>query len=416
MYCGLDFGTSNSVITVLPDVTGGLIGPTSIREPSLIYFPPHPESAAARYVGEEARDRYVGSGMQGRFFQSIKTSMPDSRLKTTSVNGKPMSPTDLVAVILRHLRERAEAVAGHEIDGCMLGRPARFSLEDAEDSLAEERLAQAARQAGFRRVHFELEPIAGAHAYAQTLDSAATIFVADHGGGTSDFTLMRIGPDGGRRQVLATHGVRAGGDDFDSSIMWNRLVEQFGYGTTFYSLQKELPVPVHIYHMITRWDRLHFLNTNEYKEQLREVLRGAQNPLAIRRLQMLIQDNLGFPLFQAIEAAKIELSEAERSRIVYSHGKLAIDEPISRMQFEEYGEQIINRIREAAAETLRRASIAPEQVDAVFLTGGSSRVPAIARCLQSIFRGRSLAADAARFESVAMGLALSARRADLRSW
>ena len=231
------------------------------------------------------------------------------------------------------------------------------------------------------------------------------VFVADHGGGTSDFTIMRLRA----REILATHGIRAGGDDFDAEIMWNRVVEQFGYGSNYESFDRYLPVPVHIFRIISRWDQIHFLKTTRYRDELRYYLRSSDNPMAIRRLIKLVEENLGLFVSRAVEGAKIELSSATRGQIRYEKDKLRISEDISRDEFSGYIADWLVAITDAVDETLNRAAISDSDVGAVFMTGGSSTVPAVQAILAARFPGGELVRDSQRFDSVAEGLALAAK-------
>jgi hypothetical chaperone protein len=418
-YCGVDFGTSNSVIALCSDQHPA---PVTFREPSLIYFPDDPESTAERYCGTEALDRYVSNGMTGRFFQSIKTVLPDPTFTHTMINRKRFSAEDLVAVMLRYLRNRMEEHSQTTIRKAVIGRPAKFSADPEREQIAQDRLLAAARQAGFDEVHFEFEPVAGAHSYVSRSQGESLVFVADHGGGTSDFTVMRLragGKDGSSGpdapsiaqagDILATYGIRAGGDDFDAEIMWHRVVQMFGYGSSYESFGQYLPVPVHIYRIISRWDQIHFLKTMKYREELRYYLRTSDNPLAIRRLIKLVEENLGLFVSRAVEQAKIELSTEEIGLVAFQKDKLRIHEEIDHEQFNSYVAEWITSIGDAVDETLTRAGISGADIDVVFMTGGSSSVPAVRSILESRFSRQALVGDSRQFDSVAEGLALTAR-------
>jgi len=409
LYCGLDFGTSNSVITI---VNGDGRTVFSRREPTLMYFRDDPETTSDRACGTEALRRYLKDGMSGRFFQSIKTLLPDATFTQTTINGKPFTVEDLVAVMLRFLRDLVRAELGITVDHAVVGRPARFSPDDVADQLAEDRIRRAAGQAGFSSVEFELEPVAGARSYLARIREEATVFVADHGGGTSDFTVMNMAP-GGVSRVLGTHGIRAGGDDFDAEIMWNRLVAAFGYGSSYESFGRLLPVPVHIFRIISRWDQIHFLKTTKYREELQYYLRSSDNPLAIRRLIKLVEENLGYFITRAVEKAKIDLSTDESAVVDYTRDRLRLNETLTRAEFVSYIGLWLERIGEAIDETLRRAGTTGSEVDAVFMTGGSSSVPSVRAVLGDRFREDALIGDERQFESVAEGLALSARGRNL---
>lgn len=411
-YCGIDFGTSNSVVAVLSTEAKPIV---AIREPSLMFFAEDPDTTSERYCGREALAKYIEAGMAGRFFQSIKSILPDPGFTHTIINGKRFSPEDLVAVMLRFLRESAQEATGVEVNCAVVGRPARFSDKIENDVLAQDRLGRAALQAGFDSVEFEFEPVAGAHAYVSRAPDAADqlVFVADHGGGTSDFTIFRLGVDrdglAEAREILATNGLRAGGDDFDAAIMWNRIVEKFGYGATYESFGRYLPIPVHIFRIISRWDQIHFLKTLKYREELKYYHRSADDPLAVRRLMMLVEEDLGYFIASAVERAKIELSDQQSGHVHYEHGKLRIDEEVGRAEFDRYIEEYISAIRTKVEETLSDASIESKAISRVFVTGGSSRVVAVKQVLAEVFGEESQVEDHDQFESVARGLALTAR-------
>jgi hypothetical chaperone protein len=195
--------------------------------------------------------------------------------------------------------------------------------------------------------------------------------------------------------------------------MWNRLVAAFGYGSSYESFGRYLPVPVHIFRIISRWDQIHFLKTTKYREELRYYLRSSDNPLAIRRLIKLVEENLGYFITRAVEKAKIELSSAVSASVEYRKDKLRISEEVTRSEFNHYVAAWISAIREAVDETLALAGTPASGIDAVFMTGGSSSVPAVQEVLRERFPKGSLVGDERQFESVAHGLALARRSREL---
>lgn len=410
-YCGVDFGTSNSVISVIGDDDEP---PVTIREPSILYFPEAKETTVDRFCGNAAVERYVAGGMHGRFFQSVKTLLPDRGFAGTSINGKKFSAEDLVAVMLRFLRVSMEEKSGIALRRAVFGRPARFSDKPQQDELAQERLRKAAEQAGFESVELEFEPVAGAHAFGIRNRRPATVFVADHGGGTSDFTVMRIMFEPGsllpsRKEILATHGVRVGGDDFDADIMWRKLVRYFGYGSEYESWGKLLPIPVHIFRTLCRWDRIHLLKTISYREELRYFRNGATDPEAIDRLISLIDDDIGYFLFQSIEKAKVELSDVDVAWIDFERERIAIHEMVTVEEFAHAIRRRLEQLDEAISHTLKQASITAGDVSHVFLTGGSSRVHSVRDRLVEHFGAERVMDDVDQFNSVGNGLAVAAR-------
>jgi hypothetical chaperone protein len=335
----------------------------------------------------------------------MKTILPDKGFHTTRVFGRAYAAENLVRPVLADLKAKTEASAGRSFESVTLGRPVRFSDDDEEaDALAQARLERAARLAGFEEVRFEREPIAAAWAYATRLEAESLILVADLGGGTTDMTVMSLRPEG-QHEVLATGGVHVGGDDFDGYIMWEKLVRVFGYGTRYESWGKMLDVPPHIYRALCRWDRIPFLKDSRTRRDIRYMLTGAEDRPALERLRTLIEQDLGWALFRAIAEAKHQLSQELRSSVRFDNENIQVEQVIERAEFEEMIRADVERIDDTARETLERAGITPLQVDACFLTGGTSLVPAVVAVLGGIFGAERLRTGET-FTSVATGLAL----------
>ncbi len=400
--CGIDFGTTNSVAA---------IARTDPAEPEIVAEEPScllvtDDGARQRlYVGREAIARYRGEPGSTRFVKSMKSVLADPGFVSTKIFGRTYTPQHLVRPVLAHLKAKAEEAVGEPVRRVVMGRPVHFSSHHENDGLAVERLRDAARLAGFEEIAFLAEPIAASWSCAAGLDRESRVLVADIGGGTADFCVVLLRPDG-RHEVLSTGGVRIGGDDFDSRIMWNRLVAAFGYGSRFESWDRMLEVPVHLYVALCRWDRIPFLKDSRTWADLRYILGGSTDRPAIARLMTLIDEDLGFPLYQAIATAKHELSRAERAGIVFDESGLEIDESLCRDEFEAMIAEHVEGMAAAAEETLRMAGICGERIDSCFLTGGCSLVPAVARRFSRIVAPDRLRTRADTFTSVATGLAL----------
>ncbi len=401
--CGIDFGTSNSVVAIArrEDEHATVVA----SEPSCILIVD--ESVGHRlYVGQEALQRYLKVTVPARFVKSMKSLLPDTSFTTTRVFGRAYGPEHLVRPILSALKERAERATGAPLETVTLGRPVRFSIDPEADAAAEARLEKAARLAGFERIEFRREPEAAGWSYASRLRSERLVLVADLGGGTADFTLLLLRP-GGPHEALATSGVRIGGDDFDAAIMAGKITALFGRGSTYESWGRQLEVPPHIYAAICRWDRIPFLKESRTRRDLRYILNGASDPEAVERLIALIDRDLGYALFREIAAAKHRLSDSERARLDFDEEPIRLSAELSRNEFEGMIAAEIERLRSQALETLALAGLPPERVDACFLTGGTSLVPAIARIFDGLF-GVERVQTGDTFTSVAMGLALIA--------
>jgi hypothetical chaperone protein len=419
VYLGFDFGTSNTVTTLIDEQDP--YHPKYLHsDPSLIFLPDSGCHQQERYIGKEALTHYTNSGMNGRFIQSIKSILPDESFHSTRIYGKQYSAVDLTAMILRFFKTRIEEQTGRKIQKAVFGRPVRFSEFPHRDKLAQDRLAKAAYQSGFKEIDFQFEPIAAAYRYEHSLSNPETVLVGDFGGGTSDFTIMNLDPsrktqEDRSKDILATYGVHIGGENFDSQIMWNRLVSYFGYGSNYESWGKMLPVPVHIFRTICQWERIPFLKSMKFREELKYFHNGSTNKAAIRRLTQLIEDNIGYAIFQKIEKAKHELSEHTASAIIYKRGDIDINHEIRDDEFDDYIKPELSGIDEALSVTLRLAGKSENEISTIFLTGGSSLVKGVKNIVKKRFTGSRFVIDNERFASVSHGLALTALRRNLKN-
>ena len=273
---GIDFGTTNSAVAVyFPD--NGMVM-SGDYEPTVIYFEESRDQIF--HVGKEALRRYVAMGLKGRFIRSIKSVLHHKSFRSTMIYGRKYLAEDLVALYLSHLVDTAEKITGVRPEKVVMGRPAAFSPDPKADALAENRLLKAAQLAGFKEVSFQLEPIAAAFSYESKIQKNELVFVGDFGGGTSDFTLMRLGPDKGnanrRQDIVGSAGVRVGGDDFDAELAWGKVVRKLGYGLEYDSTGrgKFLPVPPHHYREFCRWENHFRLNTTSTIIELEKYFAG----------------------------------------------------------------------------------------------------------------------------------------------
>ncbi|MBT5871775.1 MAG: Hsp70 family protein [Candidatus Latescibacteria bacterium] len=409
---GLDFGTTNTAVAitrngsaeVLPIGAGG-----TATIPSLAFFP---EYGRGYQIGQNAIDGYLGSEMNGRLLQSVKSFLPDPGFKGTAVGGQLgyASIEKLIGILIKFVKQQADAHMGEEVTDVIIGRPALFSDDPERDALAEKRLVDAARYAGFEHIQVQKEPIAAAFEYERSLDREEIAFIADFGGGTSDFTIMRLGPEHVTRpdradDILGVDGVYVGGNNFDSSIMWRRLIRYFGSESESKDWDRWLPMPRHLMQDLCRWQRITFLKDRKTREYMKKLLKTSNDPESIKRLIALIEENLGFSVFQAIEKAKHDLSQHETTSVIFNESVIEIEERISRQEFEEMSCEHIQKIEICIDELLTTSQIALEQVDTVFVTGGTSYIPAVRRVLSDRFGdGKIRTGDA--FISVAAGLAL----------
>ncbi|MFA6553726.1 MAG: Hsp70 family protein [Patescibacteria group bacterium] len=408
---GLDFGTSNSAIAVyrgdkvevVPLSAGGA---KTIK--SVMYFDgnkPYPE------VGQTAIAKYVENGMTGRFIQSIKSMLPDPLFDGSVIFGRPISIEEFVTFILRHLKEAADAYTGENVGTVVLGRPARFSPVPEEDRLAQERLRTAASRVGFTDIYFQPEPVAAALTYAHNQRHEQLVLVADLGGGTSDFTIMRLLPrqlDANNlpHQILATSGVEIGGDLLDTRLMFNRITKYFGLNLKWRHFDRLCEMPRHLMGQISDWRRISFLKNAYDREFIQRLMAFSDDTDSAKRLSALIEENLAYSLFRSIENAKCRLSSWQSARVLYRQSIINIAERVTRDQFNEDidGERIA--LQSCVESMLSRAGINAADIEVIFMTGGTSYVPRFRTLLAGMFPQASMRTGDA-FTSVVYGLALT---------
>jgi hypothetical chaperone protein len=417
---GIDFGTTNSSVA-RANGTGAIelaqfpnAGGVTEAYRSLLYL----DKVAARiksWSGPTAIEEYLAAETKGRLVQSLKSFLTSRTLKNTDVFGRRMSIEDLIARILRDLREKAESQFGSPIRTAVVGRPVRFvgAEKEEDNSFAQERLAAAFKIAGYESVEFELEPVAAAHYYESTLDHDELIFIGDFGGGTSDFSLLHVGPTILKRgrapsDLLGNSGVGLAGDAFDARIVRNLVSPALGRGSSARSMNKVLPaVPNWVYAKLERWHHLSFLRTNSVIGMLNSTLAEAFEPEKIVALLHLIREDLGYELHRAVQRVKRDLSEHTAAPFQFSDGVIEIDAPVKRTDFEEWIAEDLAQIEASVDSLIADSGVVCADVDMVFLTGGSSFVPAVRRIFESRF-GAGRIRTGNEFTSVARGLAVSA--------
>jgi len=323
--CGLDFGTSNSAVA-LPSGEVLRIDPSAEQARlfrSVLFFP---EDSPETLAGHEAIERYQEDN-SGRFIQSMKTWLPSTSFSKTIIRGKPYALDELIAVFLRRLRAQASEACGEAVTEVVMGRPARFSTDPATDAFAQERLRSAASLAGFESVRFLIEPIAAALTYEATLKRDELVLVADFGAGTTDLTLMWLGPShrtnpDRRVDVVASGGVYVGGDRFDAAIMKNKLLTYFGQGSTYEVGFKRMPMPTYVLGRLLSWHEMSLIREKSTRELIDQMLKTGDKKDAIKALHDLVMYNLGYRLFRAIERAKVELSTKNKSVIEFDEERI----------------------------------------------------------------------------------------------
>jgi len=410
LACGIDFGTSNSSVGVC-DAGGPRLlpiqrGATSV--PTALFFSFDEHSTT---FGQDALERYFARD-PGRYLRAIKSVLGTKLFEeTTQVKFKRYAFGEIIATFLRFLRTAAGESLGTPPTSVVLGRPAFFVDDNPEaDAAAERQLEAAARAAGFERIAFQFEPIAAALDYEQSVNAEEIALVADIGGGTSDFSVVRVSPErtasSDRRQdILGFTGVHIGGTDFDRQLGLARVMPALGLRSRL--RRKGLDAPSWYFSDLMTWHRINFLYDPVVLREVRGVLRDSAEPEKIKRLLHVLDQRKGHELLAGVEAAKIALSSAAVARLDLDASVADISLEITRAELEAAIDDSLQRIRSRIDDLLRMAGLTPDAVSAVFLTGGATTMPSVRNAIAAAVPTARLIAGNV-FGSVATGLALDA--------
>lgn len=418
MILAIDFGTSNSLVAAAVD---GKILPPLVIDPeaddptilrSLLYFP----NADACFYGSRAIREYTENEAHGRLVRSIKKYLPSESFVGSFIENRMVKLEDLIGFFLLELRKRANLALNRDIDSVLLGRPAKFSADPAKDKLAQYRLEKAAEFAGFKSVAFLPEPLAAAFDLRRRLSQTKTVLVVDLGGGTSDFTVIRIGPEAFRNDhVLAIGGVSIAGDAVDGAFMRSQVAPFLGSKVKYKVPlgRNVLEMPKSLLDHICSPADISQLQKSDYMHFFRQIrdwaLRGEDRE-ALERLFTIVEDQRGFDVFEEIDRVKRQLGSNTSARFQYDYPGAEMDFELSNIDFDVIIDPAIARIFECLDETLTQAQLKPEEIDLVYCTGGTSKLRRIQSGLHSRF-GRDKLVSGDSFHSVIEGLA--ARAAEL---
>jgi hypothetical chaperone protein len=409
---GVDFGTTNSVVAILqPD------GSTTTRRYAVGAAELDVFRTVLCFWNEEKRGRiiqhhaagpfavqaYLDDPLESRLIMSMKTYLAQRSFSQTNILGRLFTLEQMVSLFLGKLLGEGET------GRIVAGRPVRFAGEFADDAYGEERLRASFLAAGHGAIDVALEPEAAGYRFARTLDAPATVLVGDFGGGTSDFSVMRFDPRGAARVTpLGYAGIGIAGDTFDYRIIDNVVSPLLGKGDTYTVMGKHLPVPPEYFAGFARWHRLSLMRAPRTLRDIAEVAAASAHPDRLRTLIRLIEDELGYQLYQTVSAVKAALSGSETALLRFAHAGFAIEREIARHEFDGWIADDLRRISATIDQALDRAGVRADEIDRVFLTGGTSFVPAV----QALFTGRFGArkvSGGGEFVSVAEGLALIGR-------
>jgi len=442
LHVGIDFGTSNSGVAIyhdnqvhvlpidtkniVPEVVKTILYITTdhrhfIGQEAVEYYYKQNINRQRRFVkkwtGEidyhgadmhYVRDVYVyvDELQPGRLMQFIKTALRSEKYVGTQVFDRFYSLSDIIATYLQLLKQRAETLLQDELSGVTLGRPVKFSNVPELDQKAQDTLQQAALEAGFKQVDFELEPVAAALYYELSLSKPQNVLIFDFGGGTLDLTIMRLG-DPRQRVVYASGGISIAGSDFDRAIIQKRMLTHFGKG-----LVQHDPEILNLIHTIPDWAALPELSTPRARAELERAIQSGQAPVRLKALESLIFNDLAFSFYNMVEATKIALSSRGVAVASMKEKDLDIWELYTRTQFEKDIQEHREQIEQVLMDTITASGMEPGQIDAVVKTGGSSNIPVFSEMLGRIF-GTERIKSSDFFNSVTAGLAIKAHQNSL---
>lgn len=409
--CGIDFGTSNSTVGWHRpgEETLIVLEDGKITLPSVVFF--NIEERRPVY-GRLALSEYL-EGYEGRLMRSLKSLLGSKLIKhDTSVLGTALPFKDLLGMFIGELKKRAEANAGRDFEQVVLGRPVHFVDDDqAADQEAEDTLAEVAKKIGFKDVSFQYEPIAAAYDYESGIEREELVLIVDIGGGTSDFTLIRLAPerhmlDDRQDDILATGGVHIGGTDFDKQLSLQGVMPLFGYGSRMKS-QALMPTSYHL--NLATWHTINSVYSQKSQLALGSMRYDIEDTLGIDRLFKLIEQRAGHWLAMEVEATKIELTHAQNRLVDLGRIEKELSVDLTRALFEQSIDNLLERVRGSVDELLLKAGVGVEQVDTVFFTGGSSGIPALRQSVAAMLpKARHVEGNI--FGSIGSGLAIEARK------
>jgi hypothetical chaperone protein len=409
--CGVDFGTSNSTVGWHRPGQGALLAleDGKVTLPSVVFFNADEDSTA---LGRAALAEYL-EGYEGRLMRSLKSLLGTSLMNgQTEVQGRSLRFMDLLAIFITGLKQRAEQTAGRSFEQAVFGRPVFFVDDDAKaDQLAQDTLAEIARGVGFKDIEFQFEPIAAAFHYESGIQREELVLVVDIGGGTSDFTLIRLSPQRAtqlnrQHDILANCGVHIGGTDFDKQLSLHTVMPQLGMKSL---LKSGAEMPSSYYFDLATWHTINFAYSRQAQAKLQGVYTEVLERDKVDRLFKLISKRAGHWLAIQVEAAKIALSSTDQVTVKLDEIEDNLNHDITREQFDHSIERHIDTIETTVSNLLKEAGLAGEQVDTIFFTGGASGVPLLRQRIAAVLpQARAVEGDL--YGSIGSGLALDAAR------
>ena len=419
---GLDFGTTNSVVA-LADGRGGTelvafgdAGDAVFRSALCFWEEERGWNGIAHEAGPWAIDEYLQSPLDSRFIQSFKSVAASPLFERAMIFNKPFRFEDMGRLFLQRLVAHAGGALDERPRRIIVGRPVEYAGARPDPELARQRY-DAMLAAFGTEIYYVHEPLGAAHSYASRLTEPATILVADFGGGTTDFSIVRVAEPGAPRRCvpLASSGIGIAGDRFDYRIVDRLVLPLLGKGSRYRSFDKLLEIPGGYFTDFGDWSRLAMMRNRRTIDEIRRLQRDAERPDLIGRMIALIEHEQGFPLYDAVGRLKRALSGSDHAEFHFAGGGIEIGADVRRADFEQWIADDLRRIEAAMDQALARAGVVPAAIDRVFLTGGSSLIPAIRTLFDRRF-GAERIATGGELTSIAHGLALIGEESDPAEW
>lgn len=422
---GIDFGTTNTVIALagadeaarlvqFPAPEGDLF---AFRSALSFHAPPERPSERTVEAGPWAIEAYVEDPGETRFIQSFKTFAASESFTETQILGRRYLFEDLLSAFLLKLRDHGGVAMADLPKRVIVGRPVNFAGAAPNPQLALKRYEAAFARLGFEEILYAYEPVGAAFFFARELERDATVLVGDFGGGTSDFSIIRFHRENGDIQAipLGRSGVGVAGDAFDYRIIDNLVSPELGKGSSYTSFGKVLPIPNRYYSAFARWDQLALMRASRDMREIRKLVRDAVEPEKLERLVEVLDENHGYRLYRSVSRLKEALSGADAAPFRFEAGTIDIGREVAREEFEGWIAPELALIETAVDEALSDAGLGPDGIDRVFLTGGSSLVPAVRKIFHRRFPAEKIESGS-ELESIASGLALMGWERDLSRW
>ncbi|QPC86307.1 Hsp70 family protein [Mesorhizobium sp. NBSH29] len=409
---GIDFGTSNSTVGVMTNGKPRLVALEGAEPtlPSAVFFNFENNTTC---FGRKAIASYAGN-VEGRLLRALKSVLGTSLMADkTRIKARSIAFTEIIGSFLEHLKSALDRNVGQPVEHVVLGRPVRFvDQDDTADQSAQDALEQAARKLGFRNIEFQFEPIAAALDYEQSVSREELALIIDIGGGTSDFSIVRVSPERAatsdrKDDILASSGVHIGGTDFDRLFSISQIMPHLGYLSPTKDGKRNLPAGYFI--DLATWPRINLLYTTKAKNDLRSIRFEAARPDLVERLMDIVEHKQGHALAGEVERSKIDLTDQDAARMALTLTDEVLDIALTRQGFDDSIERAVTTISQTITATLADAGVDASRITTLFLTGGSTSVPLLKETVLAMFPGVNVVAGD-MFGSVGLGLALDAQR------